>query len=311
MKKFIISLLSIIPLVCSCSQNQASTELSIITPTGAPALAFYRYAKNKNFETNSGEVTFIIASMLNQKKDIVILPTNAGIQQINKNNLNYKIAATITFGNLYVAATGNDDDGVMDNDDYIILFQKNQLPDLIFKYIYGDSLNDAIHYVGAATDAAKCLKSGIDLTNDNHKVDYVLLAEPALTNILNSAPQCSIYSNLQDLYKEKSGGLEIFQASIFINSNLDKEIINNFLSSLEEAIKTGIQNPEKIIDGLNEHESPSTFFGIDPKIIPSVINKKRNGLGLGFKKAYENKQAIDKFLSIFGIGETDEKIYFK
>ena len=58
------------------------TSLSIIAPTGAPALAFYNYAKVEKFETNSNPAEGILPLMVAGKKDVVVLPTNAGMQAI-------------------------------------------------------------------------------------------------------------------------------------------------------------------------------------------------------------------------------------
>ena len=310
MKNRLLSLLLITPMMASCSVAPYEHNLSIIVPTGAPAVAFYNYASDPLFETNADAATGIIPLMVKGDKDIVVLPTNAGIQAITKKGANYQIAATITFGNLFVCATGHDSDGVMDKDDYIVLFQKGNVPDLMFHYVYGDTLNDGIHYVGAASDASKCLASGIDLTNDNHPVDYVLLAEPAISTVLAQKPERSVYANIQDLYKEKSGGLEMFQASIFVNKDSDKEAVKSFLASIEKDIKDGLNDSSLIKEGLSKAENPSSLFGVNPDIIPSVISKDKNGLGLGYKAAKENKAAIDNFLSIFGLDATNEENYF-
>ena len=40
------------------------------------------------------------------------------------------------------------------------------------------------------------------------------------------------------------------------------------------------------------------------------VLRKNNGMGLGFKLAKDNKEAIKTFLSIFGINNVDEKIYY-
>ena len=58
------------------------TSLSIIAPTGAPALVFYNYAKLEKFETNSNPAEGILPLMVAGKKDVVVLPTNAGMQAI-------------------------------------------------------------------------------------------------------------------------------------------------------------------------------------------------------------------------------------
>ncbi len=311
MKNQLITLLMVAPILASCSSIAPyEHNLSIIAPTGAPAVAFYKYAEDPLFETNADAATGILPTMVKASKDIVVLPTNAGIQAIVNKGVNYQIAATITFGNLFVCATGHDADGVMDKDDYIVLFQQGNLPDLLFHYVYGTELNDGIHYVTAASDASKCLASGINLADDNHPVDYVLLAEPAVSTVLGQKPDRSVYSNIQELYKQKSNGLEMFQASVFVNKDSDKELVKSFLNSLKEDIEAGLKNSESVVEGIKKASNPSSFYGVNPDIIPSVIGEKKNGLGLGFKYAKENKAGIDKFLSIFNIAETNEEIYF-
>ena len=134
-------------------------NFTIVTPTGAPAIAFYRYAENLNFQTNSDPAN-IIPMMVKEQVDIAVLPTNAGFQTILNKKVNYKCAASITFGNIYIGATGNDDNGVMDSDDYIVSFQQGAVPDKIFHYVYGNTLDSNIHYVADASEASKCLKTG-------------------------------------------------------------------------------------------------------------------------------------------------------
>ena len=98
-------------------------DFSIVSPTGAPALAFYNYATYSNFETNRVP-TNIVAMMNKGEKDVVVLPTNAGVQAIVNKNAPYLLAATITFGNFYIVSMNNDDNQVMDASDTILLFQK-------------------------------------------------------------------------------------------------------------------------------------------------------------------------------------------
>ena len=280
-------------------------NLSIITPTGAPALAFYNLAKDASFETNS-DASAIVPMMKQGLKDIVVLPTNVGVNAITKQEIDYKIAATITFGNLFVAATGHDDDGVMDKDDYIILFQQGSVPDLIFHSIYGDDLNEGIHYVGNVQFASQCLMSGKDVTSNNEDVDYVLIAEPAFSTVKSKKDTVVEYANLQSEYIAKHGSA-IFQASIFVKNGVDA---GAFLSSLETDIKNVLSNPHLFVEKTEGIEKPQDLLGVAPAMAESVT-KNNNRMGLGFKYAKDNKGAIDKFLSIFGISETAEEIYYK
>ena len=105
----------------SAAPEYDRSSLSILTPTGAPALAFYNYAGNSKFETNAAPAT-ISGQMAAGSKNVIVLPTNAGVKAIVDNKAPYKLAATITFGNFYIASLNNDDNQVMDENDTIILF---------------------------------------------------------------------------------------------------------------------------------------------------------------------------------------------
>ena len=95
---------------------------------------------------NADTIVSYLSSSSN--KDVVIAPTNAGIAAINK-GANYKLAATITFGNFFILSTGNDEDGVMNKGDKVLAFQEAGVPGKLFKYLYSDLeldvsfLNDA------------------------------------------------------------------------------------------------------------------------------------------------------------------------
>ena len=303
----------------SSEDNIASADVyyypemfSIVSPTGAPALAFYNYAGYKNFETNSVP-TNIVAMMNKGEKDVVVLPTNAGVQAIVNKNAPYKIAATITFGNFFIVSMNNDDNQTMDANDTILLFQKNNVPDKIFHYIYGDALDSALHYVNAVSDAASAVIGGKFTDPDlgtELVPNYVMIAEPALTNVLSKKGDAiSVYANLQEEYKKKSNNAELFQASVFVNNSLDPNKVRYFLDDLKRDIEEAIADPSKMSAGMSHIEDAATVYGVAPTMAESVL-RKNNGMGLGFKLARDNKEAIDTFLGIFGINNVDEKIYF-
>lgn len=287
------------------------SSLSIVTPTGAPALGFYDFATSPNFETNDTP-TNIVAMMVAGQKDVAVLPTNAGIQAINGKSAPYKLAATITFGNFYVVSMGNDTNNTMDADDTILLFQKNNVPDKIFHYVYGDTLNAGIHYVEAVSDASRAIISGSFTdaeTGTNIVPNYVMIAEPALTNVKSKKDGISVYANLQEEYKKKSDNKEIFQASVFIKNTVEQMTAQMFLSALEFDINSALKDASKLKEGMSKVESAATVFGVAPEMAETVL-KNGNGMGLGYKYAKSNKAAIDTFLSLFNIQETNEEIYF-
>ena len=328
MNKHILTIILTGVMLASCRSNASSnsstvkeyqkTDLSIICPTGAPALAFYDYASLSSFQTNSDPKN-ITAIMASGQKDVVVLPTNAGVQTIIKSQAEYKIAATITFGNFYIVSMHNDDNGVMDANDTILLFQEKNVPDKIFHYIYGNELDSGIHYVNAVSDAASAIISHkfVDAETGNNLVpNYVMIAEPALSTVISklavsaqASDQVFVYANLQEEYKKKSSDLEIFQASVFIKNSVEKELGEAFLNSLKGDVEQIIANPSKLSEGMAKASNPNELFGVAPNIAASAL-ADNNSMGLGFKLARENKAAIANFLSIFNIKDIDEKIYF-
>ena len=306
MKKKLLSAILLIIGLSSCANKN---ELNILVPTGAPSFAFYNYVDSPCLETNSSPKNIIPFLNSNSEKDIVVIDTVSGIQAINKTK-SFKIAATITFGNFYLASTGNDDNNKLDVGDNIVLFGKDQNPDLIFHYLYGNQFDSNIEYVSAASDSAKCLITGKNSITGS-AIDYVFLAQPALYNALNKNQKASLYEDIQKLYKEKTG-VEMIQASLFVNNNTNKTKISQFLSSLEKDINDALVNPTLIETKLNNIsiEEQNSIFGSTGETVKK-ITENNNQLGLGYKSAYENKKGIDTFLKLFNIEETNEEIYFK
>ncbi len=291
--------------LCGCRSDKYK-GLSFIVPTGAPAIAMSAFADLEGFETTTDPST-IVPLLANGKYDVAVLPTNVGVTAINVKKVPYKMLCTITFGNLYVASTGKDEDGVMGADDYIVSFQENAVPDKIFKYVYGTELNSALHYVPSAADAAKCLKTGKNLADDSKDVDYVFLAEPALTKVLETTPTASVYSNLQELYKTKSEGLILTQASVFVKNTLEESVVKDAIyKTIESSVNQMIKRPNKIGNNMSKVDDPVTIFGVEPEYAVKTA-KDGNKMGLGCKLASDIKDDINKFLTIFNVSPIEDE----
>ena len=312
--KRILSLLLVLMLV-GCSTKQEK-PIKIVCPSGAPSLAFYNEINNDLFST--GDAASILPELKGENgSDIIVIDTINGIKALNTGS-DYKLVATITFGNFYIASTGLDDNGVMDDGDYIVVFSQNATPDLVFHYLYGNKFDSNIHYVQAVSDASACLIKGINISDDDRKadeapyVDYVMIAEPALTAALSKNENASLYVDIQKEYKTKSNNLEMIQASVFVSNKLSKQQIDNYLMSLEKDINNLLKDPSlfnQATSNLSDDEIKEIFSIPSSKIASKVLTN--NSIGLGFKKAIDNKDAIDNFVSIFGMEKTDEEIYFK
>ena len=291
-------------------------DVKIASPTGAPAAALYKFIGQSLDDNNpmvdiNAVASNVIAHLIpNSSKDIVIAPTNAGVNAIMKKNAPFKIAATITFGNFYLAATGNDENKTLDPDDYVVAFQQNNVPDKIFRYVYENLTN--VHYVPEASDAAKVLISGKNETDDNHSVDYVLVAEPAMTPALSKNESAYQYASMSEEYAKKSDGKSIMQASVFVNANSDADKIDAFLDELEKDINAFLANPSVIDEQvltLGEDVMKSKI-GVPSTAVLKAVTQKGNRMGLGYKDAFQNKDDIATFLTLFNI-EVNEEIYYK
>ena len=321
MKKALLILIPTLLLVGCGEQNKKDTteeyklNLSVAAPSGAPSVCLYKYlADESKVEIRSPEeASGLAAYMATGAKDIIILPTNAGVQQIMKNNVSYKISAKITFGNLFVAATGHDDDGVMNGDDYVVLIQQNNVPDKLFQYCYGDLNLTNTHYLNQASNVKNVVATGKNPEDENADVDYVLVAEPAFAAGKAQNANATQYASIQEVYKTKSGNKEITQAAIFVSNTADVEEVNKFLTALEKDINDFVANPSVIdnyVTGFDQVQFAAKF-GVGNAQLLKNLTTNGNRMGVGFKKASENKANIDQFLTMWpAIGATSEEIYF-
>lgn len=317
MKKIVIALIALLLVGCTTEKeiDNKIEDLSIVVPSGAPSLGFYSEISNDKFAT--ADAQSILPELKGENgSDIIVIDTVSGIKALNA-GANYKLAANITFGNFYIGATGNDDNKQMDEGDYIVLFSQGATPDLVFHYIYGDKYDSNIHYVSAVSDASACLIKGINIADDEMAadaeayVDYVMIAEPAITAAMLQNENVYKYANIQEEYYKHTDH-NLVQASVFVSNKLSNKQIETYLEKLKNDISSLIDNPDIFDDATKKlaDEEIKEIFGIpNAKIAKKVLME--NGVGLGYKNAYENKENIDKYLSIFDMEETNEEIYFK
>lgn len=323
MKKIFV-ILTVLLLLCGCASQKNEeapapetaadpSSLTIVTPKGAPVLAFYDQIKNENYTRVTADAISALWTG-DQSPDVIVVDLTSGVKAI-ENGAAYKLAAIITFGNFYLASTGNDDNDTMDTDDKIVLFgNENMLPSRLWHYLYGADYDASLLYEADATAAAAALASG--KYSDGTDVDYVFLAQPALFGALKKNENAKVYADIQEAYKNKSG-LDMIQAAVFVKDSVDEATGNAFLENLQASIKAAIENPELVAEGLSVYtdDEATAQYGFNPAVVVNVFKQKNalgvNAMGLGYARAIDIKSDIDAFLSIFSIGETGEEIYFK
>ena len=319
MKKLLV-LFSLLLVLCGCgTQKNENTEeivdpssLTVVTPKGAPVLAFYDWIANENYSRVAADAIGALWTG-EESPDVITVDITSGVKAIS-NGADYRLAAVVTFGNLYIGSTGNDEDDTMDKDDKIVLFgNENMLPSKVFHYLYGTDYDDAIVYVADAQQAAACLMKGVDL--EGNPVDYVFLAQPAMFAALKQNENASVAVDIQEAYRSKSG-MDIVQAGVFIKNSVSDAVAEAFLNDLETSINTGIEDPEKMFNALSVYEGDefTTQFGLpNLNVVKAVFSQKNalgiNAMGLGFKRAKDIRNDIDAFLEVMGIEKTSEEIY--
>lgn len=326
-KKFFTILLAVLLISCSnansqitsstdsSKENNSSEETStttnydpinVLCPTGAPSLAFYNHLMDNNFTTNSNPAN-IVSSMTKNGTDLVVIDLLKGIQAIN-NGAPYKLASCLTFGNFYIASTGNDNNETMDKNDNIVIFGKGQTPDYLFKYLYGEDYTN-IEYVDNVQAAAKCLISGknADMSKD---VAYVFIAQPVLLQAMSQNEKVKVYANIQELYYEKSQS-SMFQAGLFVKNDLVNKDVKTYLSTLENDVNLLLGKDNETLNKINSYDDDAftNKYGVKKQIVAKTIDK--NLMGLGFKYVSEVKNDVNKFLKIFNLEIKDESIYQK
>lgn len=280
--------------------------LKVAAPAGSPAIALFAHISESTVEINAAEnVQGYMTDAAD--KDMVILPTNYGVNAIVNKGVGFKLAATVTFGNFFLLSTGSDADKTLNEGDKVLAFQQNGVAGKLFNYIYGDkNLNTT--YLGDA----KAVKDAILTGGESFNYDYVLLAQPVVNVILQKKTSYAMYANIQEEYKTKTGGKEITQASIFVKNSADVTKVKAALATIKSDVEQLLNNHQEVIDQTKnlEEEVVSAKFTATAQAVRGLLDNN-NQLGIGYKDAFENKSNIDSFLQSLGMGATNEEIYFR
>lgn len=120
----------------NASAEAESLEFNVVCPKGAPAASLARYATSDKLIL--GQPTQVQAAFKQGTADFIVFDSVNGLKLSAQNGDNYKLVRMVTYGNLYVVATGNDDNSKLDREDLVLSYGQNFVPDLAFKAVYGD-----------------------------------------------------------------------------------------------------------------------------------------------------------------------------
>lgn len=242
MKKIILSLfillMGIVVTSCTITNDEgAKEELSIIMPSGTPALGLAEYAVDNTdvkAEVVAGSEP-LVAAFTSGSHDVIVAPVNLGAKmyQVNQEYVLYK---TFVWGNLYLASKSplnsfKDLDGKT-----VVAFGKNSTPDIVMQALlkHHSDITVTVEYVSDVAEANTLLAGG--------KTEIVVSAEPAISK-LKSKLNLSII-DLQDEWAKMTGNESYPQAGIFVKKSITKhKFIKDQLEEMKNAIINANENP--------------------------------------------------------------------
>lgn len=310
MKKFLKALLAVLLISgCATSKGNEGEDIqepsndvviegyNVLVPTGAPALAVVNDIVNSEINTytltSGADMLTTELAKSDSEYDIIIAPINAGAKLIGLGKSQYKLAAVLTWGNLYLVGT---DDAT--EDDAISAFGEAAVPGMVLKNIMTKSgMANEVTYYSAVTEAQAALLGG--------KTKLALLAEPAVTATIAKAKQngmnLSVKTDLQASWESIYGSYGYPQAAVFVKD----EVYSSNSASVENYLQT--INDYITVKDMTLFEA-SVEAKIDEIGVPSaqIAVKSYDGQNISYNKAIDVKKEIDDFLSVFGVELTED-----
>ena len=226
--------LSVLLTLCVIAPINADDEYSVkvSAPNGAPALAVATLAVEDPDSYTFVAADTIAAEFANKTADFIIAPLNAGAKLYKAGKSDYKLAAVVTWGNLYIASQKADFALEDINGAAITLFGENTINASVVLYALAENgLEPAsVEYLAGAANTQSLL-----LTDENA---IVVTAEPALTAAKMKNDAISSYA-VNDLLKAANGFDGYTQAGLFVSAAAlenHPEAVAEYLNKAEEAV---------------------------------------------------------------------------
>ncbi len=231
MKKMLV-LLSVL-LILSVPAFAAETyRMKVSSPNGAPGLALAVLAAENPEDYNYVAAETISAEFSAAKADFIIAPVNAGAKLYKAGKSGYRLAAVVTWGNLYFASQREGFSSEMINGADITLFGENTINAAVALYaMEQNGLKPAsVQYLAGAANTQALLITDSDA--------IVLTAEPALTAASLKNDKITAFA-LNDLYKTVAGLEGYAQAGLFVNpmtAEEHPEEVKSYLALAADAV---------------------------------------------------------------------------
>ena len=210
---------------------QDSYTIQVASPNGAPSLALATLAEKnpQNYTYVAAET--IAAEFAHKRADVIIAPVNAGAKLYGMGKSTYKLAAVVTWGNLYVASQRKNFKLKDLKKNSVTLFGENTINASValFALQKNKLAPKAVQYLAGAANTQSLLLSD--------PTAIVLTAEPALTAVRMKNQKITAYA-INDLYKKGTGFDGFAQAGLFVRAETiadHPQAVAAFLAQAQEA----------------------------------------------------------------------------
>ena len=279
MKKLISVILALV-LMLGCAAAE-SGAMKLTAPAGAPALAVATLAAE-----NPENYTFVAADTIGaefakNETDFIIAPINAGAKLFKAGKSTYRLAAVVTWGNLYIASQKADFTLESLNGAQVTLFGENTInASVVLAVLEAKGIQPAaVSYLSGAAETQAELLSNPEA--------IVVTADPAVTAAKIKNENVKTIS-VQELLKEAFGTDGYAQAGLFVRADTlaaDEAGVKAFL----DAVKDAAGKAETDVKAMAE-------AAVKLEILPNakVAEAAIPGCSIRFTAAAEAREAIEK-----------------
>lgn len=285
MKKFLSLVLSLALALSLCAVASAERTLTLVAPAGAPALSVATLAAEKPDSYTFVAADTIAAAFAANEADFVIAPVNAGAKLFKAGKSTYRLAAVISWGNLYIAAQKPELKAEDLNGQKITLFGEDTINASVVLYALKENgIEPAeVAYLAGAADTQSLLLSDAEA--------IVVTAEPALTAASMKNDQIGAVA-VNDLLKQATGDDGYVQAGLFVKAETleqDADAVKACLDLIAGSAARCTEDPEAVAEA-----------AVTLEILPNakVALKAIPGCAIRFVPAAEARERVEKTAAI-------------
>lgn len=250
------------------------------SPTGAPALALASLAIDNQEDYTFLTADTITAEFSNGTADFIIAPINAGAKLYKTGKSSYKLAAVVSWGNLFIASQ-REDFTLEDIATYgITMFGENTINAAICQFVLekNNIVPASINYLGGASNTQSLLLSDPEA--------IVITAEPALTAARIKKENIVGYS-VNELYKAATGHNGFTQAGLFVR----EQTLINHPQEVDDYLKMVEKSCEKCTTDVEEVGRVAVALEILPN--QKVAQLAISNCGIRYMGALEAREQVE------------------